>query len=197
MARIPGMISTVAVAAAAIAVSACSARPAASVSDMAAVRSAVSTIGTDSPAAGVRRGLLREFLTVHGRGYFYTAYGPEARSAVKKFHFKATGRTFGYVDAARQKRTVPLYRLHLVGRQSYLVTADKQEKNSLLASGKFTLDGVLGYIPLKAAAGRFPVWRLDHGPRPYWRLATTVQERRLRRHGWHLDGLIGFMFRKR
>lgn len=190
------MISTVVAVAAVIAASACSARPAASVSDTAAVRNAVSTTAADSSAGRVRRGLLREFLTVNDRGYFYTAYLPEARSAVKRFHFKATGRTFGYVDAAQQRGTVPLYRLHLVGRQSYLVTADKQEKNSLLASGNFTLDGVLGYIPLKAAAGRIPVWRLDHGPRPFWRLATTLQMRRLRRHGWHLDGLIGFMFRK-
>lgn len=71
------------------------------------------------------------------------------------------------------------------------------EKKSLLKSGKFTLDGVLGYIARRSGPGRIPIWRLDNGPHPLWRLATTAQERRLRRHGWHLDGLIGFMFSKR
>jgi hypothetical protein len=31
----------------------------------------------------VKRGLLREFLTDHRQGYFYTAYGPEARTVVR------------------------------------------------------------------------------------------------------------------
>jgi len=164
-------IAAIAVAAVATAVTACSAAPAASVRDMAAAHSAAKTSAAQTSAAhsaaqtsaahsaaqtsaaragaAVRRGLLREFLTVHNQGYFYTAYPPEARSVVRKFHFHATGRTFGYVDA------------------------------------------------LRSGPGRIPMWRLDNGPHPLWRVATTAQERRLRRHGWHLDGLIGFMFSKR
>lgn len=196
-ARIPGLISTIAVAAAAVALTACSAGPAASVGDMAAAHGTAKTTGSKQSTVAVKRGLLREFLTVRNQGYFYTAYGPEARAAVRKFHFHATHRTFGYVDAARQKGTVPLFRLHLTGRQSYLVTADVHEKNQLLRSGKFTLDGTLGYITVKSAPGRIPVWRVDDGPKPLWRLATTAEMHRLRHHGWHLDGLVGFMFSHR
>lgn len=147
-------------------------------------------------AAAVGRGLLREFLTVHNQGYFYTAYTPEAQAAVRKYHFRPTGATFGYVDGSHVKGTIPLYRLHVVGRQAYIVTPDVREKNSLLASHKFTLDGVLGFIATKHAAGTFAIWRLGKGPQPYWRLATTAQEKVLVRQGWHLDGLVGYVWAK-
>lgn len=147
-------------------------------------------------ASTVQRGLLREFLTVKDAGYFYTAYTPEAVAAVKKYHFHATGATFGYVDASKVEGTIALYRLHVVGRQAYIVTSDVSEKNKLLASHKFTLDGILGYIDAKPAKGTFAIWRLGKGPQPYWRLATTAQEKALVKKGWHLDGLVGFAFAK-
>jgi hypothetical protein len=148
-----------------------------------------------APAA-VQRGLLREFLTVKDAGYFYTAFTPEAASAVSTFHFQPTGATFGYLDATQAAGTIPLYRLHDVGTQAYLVTSYVSEKDSLLASGSFTLDGVLGYIAANPVTGTFAIWRVSKGPQPYWRLATTAQEQTLVSQGWRLDGLVGYMWPK-
>jgi hypothetical protein len=45
-----------------------------------------------------------------------------------------------------------------------------------------------------SASWMFQVWRLGKGPAPYWRLATTAEEKALVKKGWHLDGLVGFVF---
>ncbi|MGH3165474.1 MAG: hypothetical protein ACRDN0_06215 [Trebonia sp.] len=155
------------------------ATPAGSASPVAAGRTTVTQSETAAPrapaaqgtgqaapasAVPVQRGLLREFLTVSDAGYFYTAYPPEAQSAVSKFHFQRTGASFGYIDASQAAGTEPPYRLHDAGVQAYLVTPDVSEKNSLLASGRFTLDGVLGYTAAKPAAGTFTLWRVSKGP---------------------------------
>jgi hypothetical protein len=66
--------------------------------------------------------------------------------------------------------------------------------HSLVASGQFILEGVLGYLDPSAAPGTFELWRLSEPGTSFWRLATTAEKNQLTTQGWHLDGPVGFVF---
>lgn len=144
-------------------------------------------------AAVSTRAKLYEFTTHYRQGYFYTASRKEADRAKRIHKFVPTKRNLGYVSTKRFKGALTLYRLRYKARVAYLVTLSVKERDSLVASGRFRYEGIVGYTSKTKGAGKFPLWRVSkagHG----WRAVNTTQANALRKQGWHLDGPLGYVW---
>ncbi|MDA0634027.1 hypothetical protein OUY22_11415 [Nonomuraea sp. MCN248] len=142
-----------------------------------------------------RRVKVYELLTKDG-GYFYTASESEKQSAVTKHGWTLTQTPLHFISPAPFRGGKPLYRLRWSKKASYLVTASLSERDTLVKSGDFTYEGVLGYAPGSAAAGgEVKVYRLSNNGR--WRLAIEAHKNSIlvNEPGWELNGPLLYQFR--
>lgn len=150
--------------------------------------SAAAPAGSPAPAnagrqaADAARYRLFEATTPRKEGYFYTINPAEAKRAVRYNHFSPTGATLGYLYSRRVTGTVPVYRLRLRSRMSYLVTPSKTERDRLVAGGSFRNEGVLGYIALKPGSGRMAICRVSKNS--VWKVIRTSQAKTFKKRGW-------------
>ncbi|MFC4907954.1 hypothetical protein [Actinomadura gamaensis] len=137
-------------------------------------------------------GRLTEFRTPTG-GLFYTASAKEAKLAVAKYKFRPTGAKLGYLSAKPFRGGLPLYRLRTNGKSAnYLITMSAKERNKLVASHRFRYEGVLGYSSTKSATTRTLLLRVTNGK--VWKLALKSQYPWLKKHGYKLDGPLGYVW---
>lgn len=198
-------VASVLLAAAGLAVSACSTsstkKSAANTGSETQNRPAAAVAGASNPrplnAPKVRRGALREFRTPQQQGLFYTADDAEAKSVQRLYHFVPSGQ-FGYLDAMPARHTTPLYRLKLSGQAAYLLTPSPDERDRLVAHGQFQYEGTEGFIGTTAGRGMIKLWRLSYwrpgAPGHYWKVATASQMKQLAKQGWHVDGVLGYVW---
>ena len=141
-----------------------------------------------APGPG-QRVKLWELTTSSAGGYFYTASESEKNAAVAKFGFTVTGADLGYLGASQTAGTAPLYRLRSTNRNpSYLIAASTEERDRLVASGAFILEGVLGYASTSTCGGAAEtLWRVTNNG--VWRLVwTPAMIGIVNSDGWRLDG---------
>jgi len=131
---------------------------------------------------------LRELYTTVDDKYLYTANWNEADNAGKLYGFTfSSNRTLGYIFTANGNSTdtQPLYRLKQVSNGSRLVTPSASERDSLVASQRFVLEGTIGYLYKSAQPNTVQLFRYSNGKG--WRVATSSPGA-----SYHLDGPIGY-----
>jgi hypothetical protein len=158
---------------------------------LAASTAVAAPAATAASKAEVQEVRLYELTT--GQGFFYTASASEEASAVSKHGFKPTQTPLPSVSRTSFPGAVTLYRLRMNGRASYIVSLGA-EARQLAASGKFTLEGVLGYLDTTKSAngGEVGLWRLTYDNN--WRLAITSHMHKIvndEQPRWRIDGQLG------
>ncbi|MCA2228803.1 hypothetical protein [Nonomuraea aurantiaca] len=152
--------------------------------------------GSSGTATLAQRVKVYELLTKDG-GYFYTASETEKENAIAKRGWTVTPTPMYYLSPAPFAGGKPLYRLRYLKKASYIVTASITERDSLVASGDFRSEGVLGYAPSSTTAGGdVKVFRLSSDGR--WRLAVEAHKDSIlvKEPGWRLNGSLLFQFRQ-
>jgi hypothetical protein len=125
--------------------------------------------------------------------HFYTLSWQEAEAAVTDNGFTMEPNHTGYLRPDPFPGSQPLYRLHPDGRAAYLVTPSKAEVNSLLATGDWTLDGIIGYAARKQQKGTVALLRYSNATE--WRLALAPPYGQdLTQQGYTLDGTVGYVY---
>lgn len=125
--------------------------------------------------------------------HFYTLSWAEADAAVASNGFTMEPNHTGYLRPDPFTGSQPLYRLHPNGRPAYLVTASKAEVNSLLATGNWTLDGIIGYAAKTQQKGTVALLRYSNATE--WRLALAPPYGQdLTQQGYKLDGTVGYVY---
>ncbi|GAA5083557.1 hypothetical protein HNP84_007743 [Thermocatellispora tengchongensis] len=154
----------------------------------------VRTASADGSVA-VARVKMYELVTKDG-GFFYTASATERESAITKHGFRPTQTPLYYVSTSAGPGLKPLYRLRSTARASYLVTGSTDERDRLVASGRFRYEGVLAYAPASAGAagGGVEIFRLSNQGK--WRLAIESHKDKILANepGWRLDGPLYYQF---
>ncbi|MEV5967227.1 hypothetical protein AB0L70_35995 [Kribbella sp. NPDC051952] len=146
---------------------------------------------TGATATSYRTQLI-EMRTAGSKGYFYTASQSEYLNA-PKYGMKFTGQVPGYVANTAIRGTVPVYRLKMKTRASYLLSISAAERNKLTASGAWVYQGVVGRVPVAAAADRVKIYRVSKSGIG-WRVLRTAQAAAYVKAGWHLDGFMGYVW---
>lgn len=100
----------------------------------------------------------------------------------------------GYLSSRRANGTIPLYRLRLQSRTSYLVTASKAERDKLVAQGTFRYEGILGYVAAKPGAGRLAICRVSKNS--VWKIIPASQASKYKGQGWTGCGGAGYSWTK-
>ena len=134
---------------------------------------------------------LLELQTPDSAGYFYTADQAEYLR-VQKLGFKPSGQTPGYVSAEAVSGTVPLYRLQSLAKASFLLTASAAERDTLVASGKFKNDGVVGNVPAGKGDDRVLIYRVSKDGQ--WRAVPAGAVDDQVKAGWHVDGPLAYFW---
>jgi hypothetical protein len=135
---------------------------------------------------------LIEMRTAGSKGYFYTSNQAEYLNS-QKLGFKFTGQVPGYVANTAIRGTVPVYRLRAKGGGSYLLSISTAERNKLSSSGQWVYEGVVGRIPVAAAADRVKIYRVSKNGIG-WRVLRTTQAAAYVKAGWHMDGFMGYIW---
>jgi hypothetical protein len=143
-------------------------------------------------AAGIDTYPLIEMTTPQGKGYFYTASSLEASRAETVNKFKRTGTELGEIAAKPFEGGAALYRLRMPGAGTYIVTASTRERDTLVGSGKFVLEGVVGYIGTSGDPAK-RIWRFHLDNQSKWRITTDKQSMLKSGNGWSLDGPVGYL----
>ncbi|GAA3089041.1 type II secretory pathway pseudopilin PulG [Kribbella aluminosa] len=152
---------------------------------------AAETAQTSTRAASYRTQLI-EMRTAGAKGYFYTSSQAEFLRAQKQ-GWKFTGQVPGYVATTAVRGTVPVYRLRTKSGSTYLLSISTAERNKLTSSGHWVYEGVVGRIPLAAAADRARIYRVSKNGIG-WRVMRTAQASAYVKAGWHLDGFMGYVW---
>jgi Glycosyltransferase WbsX len=125
--------------------------------------------------------------------HFYTLSWTEAEAAVTSNGFTMEPNHTGYLRPDPFKGSQALYRLNPNGRTAYLVTPSQSEVNSLLATGNWTLDGIIGYAAKAKQPGTVPLLRYSNSTE--WRLALAPPYGQdLTQQGYTLDGSVGYAY---
>ncbi len=160
--------------------------PARSAATVAAFSSASSLDPSNAPVP------LLEMGTPAG-AHFYTLSWQEAEAARANNGFTMEPNRTGYLRPQPFTGSQPLYRLHPNGGAAYLVTPSASEKDSLLATGKWTLDGIIGYAASTQQPGTVALLRYSNPAE--WRLALAPPYGPdLTQHGYQLNGTVGYVY---
>ncbi|MET7337948.1 hypothetical protein [Nonomuraea sp. NPDC005650] len=129
-----------------------------------------------------------ELVTKDG-GFFYTSNEAEKQTAITKHGWSVTQTPLYYISRAPFAGGKPLFRLRWENKASYIVTGSVAERESLVSSGKFRYEGILGYAPAAASPGQtVKIFRLSNNNK--WRLAIDSHTDKILANepGWKLDG---------
>lgn len=142
-----------------------------------------------------------------------TAASPYPASAIFRTYFPATGEHFYTQNYTEWMNTtkgggvaegiayyspgsataVPVYRL-IIPNGKHFYTASVAEKDGLISTGKYRLEGVAFYVEPSQLAGTAPVWRMrnDVNGDHFYTISVTERDNLLKSPFWHLDGVGWF-----
>jgi len=160
---------------------------------MAAVVAAAGCVGVwpASPAAAQANDPvpLLELVAPSGTGRLYTLSRTEAARSVSDYGMRLQPARIGYLRTRAFADSVELYRLN-ANDGPWLVTASASERDSLVSSGRFVYEGVLGYSHRTAQPGTARLWRYSKPGE--WRVAFDSSGPELTRAGYRVDGSLGY-----
>jgi Repeat of unknown function (DUF5648) len=154
--------------------------------------SGTATAGEASTTATTWRVRMHELATPGKRGWFYTV-NPAEYWRARRAGFTPANQYLGHIANRRVAGTLPLYRLRVKTRSSYLLTLSAAERNRLVASGRYVYEGVLGYTSTTGGTGKFRIYRVSKAGLG-WRVVQTRMAVALIRQGWHRDGTLGYVW---
>jgi hypothetical protein len=154
---------------------------------------AAGCVGVGSPTTAAAQANdplpLLELVAPSGTGRLYTLSRGEAARAVSDHAMQLQPPSVGYLRARPFADSVELYRLDAKDGP-WLVTASAAERDSLVASGRFVDQGVLGYSHRAAQPGTAQLWRYSKPGE--WRVAFDSSGPELQRAGYQVDGPLGY-----
>ena len=124
----------------------------------------------------------------------YTLSRSEADAAVAKHGFQLLPNRLGYLRQAAFAGSQPVYRLTRVGAVGWLLTASATERDSLVASGRFRDEGVVGHAAARPAEGLALLSRFSGAAG--WRVALEApygNANDLLAAGFKRDGPLGYV----
>lgn len=139
---------------------------------------------------------LLELTNPKGDGLLYTLSQAEASGAQARYGFQLVPTPRAFMWRGPFPGSQPVYRLRYKLRHSYLLTPSQAEVDALVASGRFELEGILGYagaIPGVAPPGGTVLWRYSKEGRG-WPVAVEARRSELEAQGFHRDGPIGYVY---
>ncbi len=157
---------------------------------------ASATTASSAQSVAEQRVKVYELVTKDG-GFFYTSNEAEKESAITKHGWSLTQTPLYYISRAPFAGGKPLFRLRWENKASYIVTGSVAERESLVSSGKFRYEGILGYAPAAASPGEtVKIFRLSNNNK--WRLAIDSHTQKILANepGWNLDGQLFNQFTK-
>lgn len=129
-----------------------------------------------------------ELLAPVGNGRLYTVSTAEAAAAVSQYGFTRQPGQVGYWRTAAFTGSQPVYRLR--SGSSYLLTASAAERDSLVAGGRFQVEGVAGHLAQRHSPGTRRLMRFS---RPgEWRVAFEDRSQELIADGYRVDRALGW-----
>jgi len=126
-----------------------------------------------------------------GTGRLYTLSQEEAATATAQHGMALQPVRTGYVRAYPFPGSQPLHRLRAVVDGARLVTPSESERASLVASGRFAYEGVIGHVYAAAHPGLTQLLRLSKAGE--WRLALAPDAPALVAAGYRIDGTAGYV----
>jgi Putative metal-binding motif len=132
---------------------------------------------------------LLELVSADGTGRLYTLSRGEAANAVSNHGLQLQPPSVGYLRALPFADALELYRLKERGGP-WLVTASPSERDSLVSSGRFIYEGVIGYSFRAPQPGTAELWRYSKAGE--WRVAFDSSGPQLVRAGYRVDGSLGY-----
>ena len=139
---------------------------------------------------------LLELTNSLGNGRLYTLSESEANSAVTRYGFRLTTTPVAYMWRGPFATARAVYRLRFKVRHSYLLTPSVTERDALVASGRFELEGIAGYVGAMigpAPAGQTILWRYSKEGKG-WPLTVDARRGELEAQGFHRDGPVGYVY---
>ncbi len=124
----------------------------------------------------------------------WTLSRAEADTAVARHGFRLLPNRLGYLQEAAFTGSQPVYRLTRVGASGWLLTASTAERDSLVASGRFRHEGIVGHAAARPASGLALLSRFS-GPAG-WRLSMEAPHgnpEELLARGFKRDGPLGYV----
>ena len=132
---------------------------------------------------------LLELVPSSGTGRLYTLSRNEAATAVSQHGMRLQPGSVGYIRARPFPDSLELYRLD-ARDGPWIVTASPSERDSLVSSGRFVYQGVLGYAHRAPQPGTAQLWRYANAGE--WRVAFDSSAPELVRAGYRVDGPLGY-----
>jgi hypothetical protein len=132
---------------------------------------------------------LFELVSPSGTGRLYTLSQDEAAAAVSRHRMRLQPARVGHLRARPFAGSLELYRLK-EKTGPWLVTASPSERDSLVSSGRFVLEGILGYSHGAPQPGAAQLWRYSKAGE--WRVAFDAAGPELVRAGYRVDGSLGY-----
>lgn len=129
-------------------------------------------------------------LTSSSGARLYTLSTNEANLAVSRNGYTLQRSRAGYLRRQPFAGSQALYRLKNAASGARLVTASPQERDSLVASGRFVYEGVLGYIARTRQPGTVALVRYSKSGD--WRIVQESDGPALVRDGYRRDGTLGY-----
>ncbi|MEQ7127240.1 glycoside hydrolase family 99-like domain-containing protein [Actinopolymorpha sp. B11F2] len=124
-------------------------------------------------------------------GWLWTLSAREAASAVTQHGMVQQDTRLGYLRRQKFTGSHPIYRLRLISRSAYLLTASPTERSALVASGDFVDEGVLGYAASTRQPGTSALWRMSNGTE--WRVVPESRREEFTGRGYATDGPLGYV----
>lgn len=133
---------------------------------------------------------LLEFRTAGDVGWFWTLSTAEA-AAAERLGMTRRATKLGSLRRQPFEGSQPLYRLRLKARSAYLLTASTSERDTLVRSGDWELEGTMGHLWAEPGPGLTALWRMSNGRE--WRLVPDAQRDDFTDRGYRTDGRLGYV----
>ncbi|MGI5271622.1 glycoside hydrolase family 99-like domain-containing protein [Nonomuraea sp. CA-218870] len=144
---------------------------------------------TSAAEAAVRDPVpMMELLAPGGKGRLYTLSVSEANTAVHQHGFVRDPGQIGYWRTSAFTGSQPVFRLRT--GSAYLLTPSAEERDSLVAGGRFVHEGIAGHLSKQQAPGTRRLMRFSRSGE--WRVAFEDRTRELAAQGYHVDGPLGW-----
>ncbi|WP_168211483.1 glycoside hydrolase family 99-like domain-containing protein [Actinosynnema sp. ALI-1.44] len=133
---------------------------------------------------------LLEYRTADTIGWFWTLSQAEGAAAASQHGMKPVPSRLGYLRRQAFPGSTPVYRLRGAQQAEYLLTASEHERQSLVDSGKFVQEGVLGHVAARRQTGTDALYRMSNGAER--RVVPAARQSEFADRGYRIEQQLGY-----
>ena len=129
------------------------------------------------------------------RDHFYTTSAAERDNAVASLGYVAEG-SAGWLLAAEEPGTVPLYRLFNQSNGDHFYTSNPAERDRAVTQAGYVLEGITGYLLAVQQQGTVPLYRLykpDNGDH-FYTIDTGERNTTSQAFGYQIETSPGYVY---